>query len=159
MRTSDFNNDNNIKLLKCNINDKDMVLKFIKEENESFPIPLSARTDINHYVEKFLTYGNTYVFVEKERIIALISFYANDFENYNAYLTLICVSKDYRKNSILKLGYQLMIKMIDECKKIKMKSILLETDNNNYHAQKFYERFGFIRINENNNMYRYELKL
>ena len=148
--------DDAIKLVCCTKNDKEAVLNFVKNEDNSFPIKLSSRVKLEDFVDKILEIGKVYAFKIEKKIIGLIAFYANDYISRKAYLTYICVNQAYRDN---KLGLQLMNQMYKECKKSEMKSIFLSTNVKNIHAQKFYEKLGYVRCEKDDDNYKYEMKI
>lgn len=149
-------NNDNIELVCCTKDDKEAVLNFLKNEDNSFPVKLSSRVRLEDFVDKILGIGKVYAFKFKKDIVGLIAFYDNDYINKNAYLTYICVNEAYRDN---KLGLKLMNQMYEECKKCKMKSIFLSTNVKNVRAQKFYEKIGYIKCEKVDDVYKYEMKI
>jgi ribosomal protein S18 acetylase RimI-like enzyme len=61
--------------------------------------------------------------------------------NKYAYIQDICISKDYRKKGI---GHKLMDQAVKWTKDKKLKGIMLETQDVNLAACKFYQKYGFI---------------
>ena len=61
--------------------------------------------------------------------------------NENAYVNDICVAKSYRNKGI---GFQLMDKAVEWTKMKNLKGIMLETQDVNIAACKFYKKYGFI---------------
>lgn len=140
----------------CKEKDKYNILNYIEKENNSFPISMSSRVNLEEFVNKIFKFGKVYVLKKNDIIVGLIAFYANDYINRRAYLTYICVNKENRDK---KFGLKLMNKMYDECKACGMKKIRLSTNINNVIAQKFYEKIGYKKTKQVDEILEYEIDI
>ncbi len=146
-------NNKEVLLKKISSVEKADVELFIKKENNSFPVPLSDRVDLNEYVNKIINNAVLYGYYYKNNIIGLIAFYLNrEF----TYVTYICVNKEFQS---MHLGSKLMKLMEEECKKEQVCRIDLTTNINNNKAQKFYEKLGYKVIERNGTDLKYSLIL
>jgi len=139
-----------IQLLK---KDYDKLLNFIQEENNSFPVPLSDRVDLDSYVDKLLNNAVVYGINDMNELCGIICYYKNNFIDKKAYLSYLCIKKEYRGK---KAGQKLLDIMTSDCQKDHFKSIILETNKNNKIARNFYEKNGFVLIKEEINSVFYE---
>jgi len=108
-------------------------------DNDFIPA-LSSRVDLKEYTTKL--YKNAdFVILRKDNIIAgLVALYCNDFDNYSAYISSVCILPEFRG---LKLGNVLIEECIKYCKEKGMKSITLEVSKENLVALNLYSKFGF----------------
>ena len=67
-----------------------------------------------------------------------------------AQLNYFAISKNFRKKGF---GTTLMNYSIKECKKLKLKKLLLEVSENNWRADKFYGNFDFLTVGIRKNYY------
>ena len=108
---------------------------------------LQKKDAIEFFAEKFSKYANVIVAENTEKVrMGFIAYYANNLESKTAYITMIATLPEYRGKHI---GQSLM----DYCKKdITAKDfsfIKLEVGKENHIAQKFYQKNGFVIIDEN----------
>ena len=86
------------------IKDYSQFLAVLDDFEDVFP-RLSSRVSLNDYVKKTVKYGNVFVVYDGEKPAALISFYDNDLQSKNAFVTLVGVKSEYRRRH---LGTQLL---------------------------------------------------
>ena len=80
-----------------------------------------------------------YLYYEKSNCIGQIILTKN--WNENTFVQDICVKKDYRKKGI---GHKLMDQAIGWTKEKNLRGIMLETQDVNLAACRFYKKYGFI---------------
>ena len=80
---------------------------------------------------------------DENKIVGACFFYCNNTVDGIAFLTLMGVLKEYRKNGI---ANNLLNMMIIYCRHKKFKKIRLYTRNTNTSAIKLYKRNGFYEI-------------
>ena len=134
------------------------IINFIEECDNLFPIPISKKTNIPEYVEKVLTHGDVFACMIDGEIAGLIFGYANDTENYTAYLSLLCVKPAFQGKGISK---RLIDRFKDHCTDAKMKRITLYTHVTNTTAIKLYEKYGFVMSDsdrDNNCFFVYDIE-
>lgn len=103
---------------------------------------LNNENDITELAEKYVARGCFIVATENGVICGMAAFYCNDHINYLGFLSMIVVRKKYQHKGI---GAKLLSCVDAECKVCKMIKLRLEVDLSNKSAQKFYERYGFVK--------------
>ena len=134
-----------------NLND---LISYLNDVDHDFGIPISEKITINYFAEKLLTFGKVFGVKENEEIVSCIGFYCNDNINRNAYLPILSTQKRARGKGYARI---LVNKMIEECKKCEMKTILC--DSINPHAINLYKSIGFVQYNSEDNKVFLKLEL
>ena len=111
-----------------------------------FPIPLSKKTDLRLYAKKIVTNGETFVAKQGKKIVGLISYYSNDLENREGYISVLCVLPNYRGQGLSRM---LVDKAIENCKNAGMETISLKVYRSNAVAYSLYLSYGFEAENNN----------
>ena len=129
-----------IEMLRNNLS-KDRLCRYLELIDDSFSPSLSDRINLDVFAEKLIKHGEIISIVENDDVLAGIGFYANDQNEYQAYVTFISVNKQYRR-----LGYA--DKLINEAmvvaKEKKMKKMALSVKKDNIGAVNLYKKHGFI---------------
>lgn len=118
----------------------DELYEFIKRTDNQFSPSLSSRVNLQKYSEKLVMNSTIIYAKEKNKIIGLLAFYANDFKPDFAFITLICVLKEYEGNGI---GTRLMNNCISLVKEKGFRLIKLEADTDTENIISFYTKNGF----------------
>lgn len=134
--------DISYKLLKHKFSYKSLK-DFLIIINNDFPIPISNKIDLDVFLKKIFNNGLIYVALDRKKIIGACFFYCNNTTDGIAFLTLMGVLKEYRKNSI---ANNLLNLMIAYCKHNRFKKIRLYTRNTNIEAINLYKKNGFYEI-------------
>lgn len=113
--------------------------------NDRYTKPLS-KEKIDELAKKFFNYASVYKVEENNIDLGYIAFYSNNIKEKKAFISQICVSKDFTKRGIGKL---LINKCIEECKEKKIALIQLSVYNDNKVAVEFYQRNGFYIYSQN----------
>jgi ribosomal protein S18 acetylase RimI-like enzyme len=133
------------------ISSNEIYLFFIETDNDFYP-QLSYRLNIKEYAKKL--YMNANLIVSRDssnnKIVGLTAFYANNYQNMNAFLSNINVKKSYSGKGIAK---QMMDIMHKDLIKKGFKSITLEVYKNNSRAINIYKKQGFVIYNQKNQYY------
>ena len=90
--------------------------------------------------KKFHSNGHVIYATEDNLPLGFCAYYANDYTNYNAYLSMIIVVSAAQGMGI---GKTLLKKVIDDCRIKGMRYIRLEVAKDNNLAICFYEKNGF----------------
>lgn len=106
---------------------------------------LNNENDITELARKYTARGCFIMAMENGVICGMAAFYCNDHINHLGFLSMIVVRKEYQHKGI---GVKLLSCVDAECKACKMIKLCLEVDLNNKSAQKFYERYGFVKENQ-----------
>lgn len=120
---------------------KEDYIRFLKNVDKDFPIPLSKKIKIDEYAEKLISTANVIVEKDNGKIIGMVAGYIDNSIEEISYISIVAVQKEYRGKSIAK---KLLQKYIDECKEKNLKGVHLYTHKTNITALKMYKNFGFI---------------
>lgn len=127
------------------ISSPEIAQEIITDYLSELPHFLEKITGLEEYVQKVLTFGHMYVIKKESVTKGFIIFYSNDMQSYTAYVSLIVVSKEYRRQNV-------GTKLLDICETVAknggMKYIRLEVDRDNDSARRFYENLGFVITEE-----------
>lgn len=128
-----------------------VIIKEVYNPKDIFNI-LSKFTDMlgslqkgEDYIEKmslkFSEYATVLAMYYGDNLIAFSSFYCNDQESKQAFLSMIAVSRGFEGK-----GYgRTMLKVVEQnCIKSGMTALVLEVNKNNSNAINFYEKNGFV---------------
>lgn len=129
------------------------ITKFVFQQDKTFPVSLSERTDIKKFVEKIVTKSIIVKAISNDEIIGMISFYANDKIKFKGYLTFLAVSIEYRNKGVASSLIDIMLNIL---KKEKIVRVELTTEIDNGAARKLYEQKGFVAIEKHEKRVRYE---
>jgi ribosomal protein S18 acetylase RimI-like enzyme len=114
---------------------------FLNRVDSDFSPPLSVRVNLSDYVDKLLTNAEVFgIYDSSSRLVGAFAVYANDHDNYAAYVSFIATDPLVRGMGI---GRKLMLCMVSHCRDSKMKSLKLEVSRKNQIAIELYRKFGF----------------
>ncbi|MCK5535943.1 MAG: GNAT family N-acetyltransferase [Bacteroidales bacterium] len=129
----------NPQVLHLKSNSLNLICEFIKNIDSDFTPPLSTKVNINEWSYKLNAFAtNIIIEDDKKQVIALLSFYVN--ENANSYITFFGISKIHRHKGY---GTILLDYCLSYCKKMKSRSITVETWLSNKNAIDLYISKGF----------------
>lgn len=121
--------------------DIDSLKCLLYQLDKTFPIPLSKKTDLDVLANKFLEKGYVYIALDGMNPVGMVGFYANDFKQYRAYISVVGVLPNYQGQGIAK---QMMIGTLAICKKNGMTSCNLYTHKTNVGAIAMYKKLDFV---------------
>ncbi len=116
----------------------------IKCDDDFIP-KLSSRVNIVEYCNKLFKKSKIISLHKGEMVVGILAIYCNDTFAKEAYISSICLLKDFRG-----LGYSsiLMEKAIKIAKEKNFKFIKLEVGKNNEPAINLYKKFGYKKTDE-----------
>ncbi len=123
--------------------------------NPDFIKPLAQKSDFESYIKKIIDNAIVLIAVKNDMPLGYIAFYANDSVAYTAYITLLAVDNEYQNQGV---GHKLIKACEYYSKKNKMKYIKLEVKKYNETAIRFYDKNGFVRLDEHNENSFYMIK-
>ena len=123
------------------------LFEFLKEIDNSFAPKLSEQTELSNYTKKLIENGFIITTKKNSKIIGLIAGYINNKLTREAYISLVYVDKEYRRQNIATNLMQKFIEKVNEEGYIK---ISLECNKNNLNALSFYKNFDFKIIETTN---------
>ncbi|MGP6146544.1 GNAT family N-acetyltransferase [Jeotgalibaca sp. A122] len=130
-----------ISQMKYNKEELKKLLIFLTEVNDSFPISLNQKVDLDEYAKKILSLGTVIKMVQNEELIGIVTGYTNDNINHIGYISILAVSENHRGK---KIGSKLLKAFLEKAQHSGMKKITLFTHNSNSNAIKMYLNQGFI---------------
>lgn len=104
---------------------------------------LSARVDIFSYSQKVFKKAEILGAYDGPNFYGLAAMYCNDFLSKSAYITSVCLFKQYRG---INIGNMLIERAIEHAKEKGMTTIKLEVGIDNLAAIKLYQKYGFRTI-------------
>ena len=119
-------------------------LEVMEECDYSFSLSVTHNSQFSQTAQKILTNAiflkATDLVHEKEQCVGYAAMYANDTVSKIAYISLICVKKEYQGRHI---GSMLINKCIELARNNSMERIKLEVLESNDKAIAFYKHHGF----------------
>lgn len=133
-------------------------MEFLQKVDKDFTPYLSQKTDLSAFGDRLLNHANLFVSKdEKGEIKGLVALYANDFVKKYAYIPLLAVAPEYRKQGIARMLMNEAIDYVRELGSEKIQVIGIHTSNPI--AFDFYKELGFRLLDESNNREYLELHL
>lgn len=134
---------------KYNINSvtQDELLDFLIEVNNDFSPKLSERVNLKDWVKKMSDNATTFEVWDNDKLIAMIVAYINDYQTKQAYVTLVCCKKEYRRRGIIENMFK---RVFEYCINKSFETIVLKTDINNIPAINLYKKLNFVETEDTN---------
>ncbi len=114
--------------------------QLLHQLDESFPIPLSHKTDLSSYSAKLLNLGIAYGAWEEEQLVGLCGFYANDMQTKKAYVAVLGVAPEQQRKGIAR---GLLTGALEQCRRAGMELCCLHTHRTNTGAIALYKSMDF----------------
>lgn len=131
-------------ILQNNWHDKEMLYRYLVDVDRDFIPFLSEKTDLRQYVEKVIEKASLYsILSDDDNIAGLVVFYANDFEKRYAYIPLVSVRSECRRQGI---AGRLLNSALDYIRSLNGKISTVGIHTNNQHAFDLYVKLGFKHI-------------
>lgn len=111
--------------------------------DEDFIPKLSTRVNIENYCKKLFNKADIISLHLNEKLIGILAIYNNDFINKTAFISSVCIPREYRGQGF---GKVLLLKAIEIAKEKKFMNIKLEVGKKNLPALKLYKDFGFKEV-------------
>lgn len=121
------------------------LFEFLLLLNNDFSQKLSEKFDLSEYSVKLIKNAVIYSSHYNNQLVGLIAFYANDPNKNNAYLSLLGVTKQYRK---MGMASNLFYMSYEYLKNKNFNQIQLEVYKDNVVARDFYGKHNFKVIKE-----------
>lgn len=131
-------------------------LKNIIVSQEDVVEQLVIKHDVDEYVLKLYENATIIPYYSGSFLKGFIAYYANDILKENAFLTIIIIDKNSRKEG---LGNLLLECSICDLKNKGFKNYKLEVLKNNLKALDLYEKYGFEVVNDMGKSYLMNLDL
>lgn len=128
------------------LDNKDEIINILKVFSPYLDSLRSGRVDIEEVASKFASFAKVLLLTINETEVGFAAFYCNDLDSKAAYLSMIAVNPDYKRQGF---GIELLRKMEKISKEEGMLLIRLEVSKQNIAAQSFYKNAGYYFIEEN----------
>lgn len=123
------------------------LINLLKEFNDEFPLVFNDK-DLNSYTQKLIDNSEILIELIDEKLAGFIAFYANNYIDKKAFLSMLIIHKDFRERGI---ASSLMARAINYLETHEFKTFELEVLKKNTKAIEFYFKNGFKELHENNN--------
>ena len=134
---------NNVKLVFNEAVEFGSLYEFLKEVDNDFPVPLSAKTDLKAYAEKLLLKADLVAYVDAAGAVrGLAAGYIRSSVGPLSYLSMLAISRDLRG---VHAGGKLVARYLSEAEKAGLLGVHLYADNGNLAALKTYDDLGFVK--------------
>ena len=120
--------------------DEQKIVDFLKIIDHTLPVPLSARVDLNHFVQKNLARGHILTLMDGENIAALAVYYPRFRSEVDAYFDLLATAPKYGGRGY---GSRLMQAAEDSARAEGMVRMHLHTNIENVVAHTMYKKRGY----------------
>ena len=131
-----------VKKLDRSDNSAKIIYKFIKDNEYLLPDPFSKHVDLILYSKKLNSLGETFIYMDKEKVRGLVSGYINQKEKKEAYLQIIIVSKIVQGNHV---GSSLINAFVQYAREqFGNGTVFLTVDACNEKAYQVYKHLGFV---------------
>ncbi|PXX52520.1 acetyltransferase (GNAT) family protein [Hungatella effluvii] len=118
------------------------MLSFLKEIDESFPVPLLHKQDLENLTEKFVEKAKICAEIENNEICSMVVGYTNNVVNDMAHISVVATRQEY-------LGRGMAVRLVREFSEIAfsegLTAVHLYSDSRNEAAIRIYEKVGFER--------------
>jgi ribosomal-protein-alanine N-acetyltransferase len=112
--------------------------------------------DLEEYINKIISNATIITYYEKGIMCGFIAFYNNDFNNKDAFLTILAIDPKHLGKGI---GDMLLKSSISRVKHDKFEKYFLEVIKNNDKAINLYKRNGFTVFQETENHFKMILRI
>lgn len=128
----------------------DLILSFLKSVDQEFSPKLSEKTDLEEFAHKIYNVAHfEYEISDNGELKGLVVGYANDRDKQFAYISMVAVHPQFRKQGIAKRLTMAFIKYAKNVGFVKTLGI----HTNNPIALNLYKELGFVLISECNGRY------
>lgn len=122
---------------------KEDVYNLLLYFDDSSDMPLSTGLDFDNYSDKLSQYAYFILAYDKTDLLGFVAYYLNN-EGYFVYVPQVVVHKTGRHKGI---GHKMFV-ALQNCLCKRYKTIRLEVLKDNHNARDFYQREGFIPIED-----------
>lgn len=134
---------------------KEQIIKLFENLNPEFIVGFSD-IDLEKYIDKIIKTASIISIVKNDILVGFIAFYDNDPVKDLAFLTMIIVRKEYEN---LGYGKSLLEFSLKEIKDKGFKKYGLKVHFENKNAIRLYEKYGFVKTEQQSNFFYMEKKI
>lgn len=137
-----------MEIVLSEITDLETIRNTIEECDNAFTESVIELENYEELLKKIQSHGIVVRAMEDSNIAGFCAFYANDFLQKIAYISLICVAKNYQRRGI---GQQLLDRTVQIAKNKGMKRIKLQVLTVDIKPIEFYKKNQFVFTGETSN--------
>lgn len=116
------------------------VRRFLAEVDDTFPVPLSRKQDLDKYAQKLVDYATLCVVAENGRILSMVAGYTDRTPDHRAYAAIAATVPDARGRG---LAEAMMRQFIAAAREKGLEAVHLYAVAENQTAIKIYRKLGF----------------
>ncbi len=116
------------------------ILRFLKEVDRDFPVPVSSKTPLEALAEKYAALGTLCCEYAGDRIIAMAAGYTRGTQDRLGYLSLVAACADARRRG---LCTRLVREFLQIAADAGLRAVHLYTHRTNVNAIAMYRKLGF----------------
>jgi ribosomal protein S18 acetylase RimI-like enzyme len=125
------------------------IFNFLFSVDSQFTPPLSEKINVPDYARKLAVMAENIFLVMGGYDVGHAAYYSNDLQTQTAYLTSICVKKEFRGS---RMAESLLEKVLLGATNDGMLKLTLEVDSRNSVAIRFYRKHSFVDCGNNQMM-------
>lgn len=119
--------------------DREEILEFLKQSDNEFDRPLSAKLDVEKYACKLWGYSTCVTCRHSGRIVGMLNCYTNNPPI--GYISNVCVLGEYQGRGVFARMFSILC---SECLSKGIDNIVLQVNKSNIKARKAYSVIGFV---------------
>lgn len=123
--------------------DRAKVEQFLRAVDSSFPVPLSAKQDLNEFAAKLCGKGTICAEMEEERIISMAAGYTDNLVGSMAYISVVATLPEAQGKG---RASKLVREFIGICEQKHIDAVHLYAAASNTAAIRMYEKIGFVPL-------------
>lgn len=132
---------------KTNTATAEEITHLLKSRDDDFIPKLSSRVDLNEYGLKLKNNATNFEAWDRDKLVGIVSAYMNNFDEKKAYISMVCVDKNYSGKGVSR---RLMHDFINEASRLGFGESSLEVHKQNKSALALYQSLGYHVLKEEN---------
>lgn len=121
---------------------REAVISFLKEVDESFPVPLSHKQSLENLADKFAEKATICAEIENNEICSMVAGYINNVVNHMAYISVVATRQEFQGRG---MAMGLIREFLEVAFLEGLTAVHLYSDTRNEAAIRMYEKIGFER--------------
>lgn len=135
---------------------KTRISELIKSATSGDSGQLTSNQGLDEYIEKLVSLAEIVAWSSGEEIQGVVAFYSNDPDGKNAFITLVAVTPERRRE---KLAESMLVAVLSNLSKRKFLRCRLQVGKLNCPAIQLYRSLGFREVGDDGSVYDMEITL